>query len=62
MRRRASANHIFEFVDMLVEMPLPRLFWSSHPTPESQLGFFEVEMQGTWRDVARGKKVAAKIG
>ena len=60
MRRCALAISNFEFVDMLVEMPLPRRFWSSHPTPESQLGFFEVEMQGTWRDVSERQEGSCK--
>ena len=35
MRRGALAIPNFEFVDMLVKMPLPRRFWSSHPTQEA---------------------------
>ena len=60
MRRRTLAIPNFEFVDLLVEMPLPRRFWSSHPTTESQLGFFEVEMQGTWRDVSERQEGGCK--
>ena len=60
MRRGALAIPNFEFVDMLVEMPLPRRFWSSHLTPESQLGFFEVEMQRTWRDVSERQEGGCK--